>query len=71
MNRLVGNDLLKKIAWSFVRAFLGTFAVGVAGVLASPNFEAGKAALIALAVASVTAGIRAAQAILFAGSPHA
>lgn len=60
----LNNELIKRIAWSFVRAFLGVFIVGVAGVLASPDFSAGKAALIALVAAAVTAGIRAAQHVL-------
>jgi hypothetical protein len=53
----------KKVALSFIRAFLAAFVTGLAGVLAAPNWGAGKAALVAVSIAAVTAGIRAIQAI--------
>jgi hypothetical protein len=60
---------LLKIAWSFGRAFLAAFLVGVTGVLASPNWSAAKAALVALAIAAVTAGVRAVQALIADPTP--
>lgn len=60
------EDFAKKVAFSFARAFLGAFAVGVTGVLDAPNWEAGKAALVALVIASAVAGVRTVQ-VLFPG----
>lgn len=59
--------LLRSITLSFVRAFLGVFIVGLAGVAASPDFKTGKAALIALVTAAIVAGLRAVQALLEKG----
>lgn len=61
---------VKKVALSFARAFLATFIVGAAGVASSPNFTTAKAALIALVVAAITAGLRAVQALV-EGTPPA
>jgi len=57
-------SLLEKLFWSFLRAFVATFAAGAAGLLAVPDWNAGKAALVALSVASLTAGLRAVQHFL-------
>ena len=62
MNEWVPPVWFKKVGLSFVRAFVGTFIAGLVGVLAVPDWEAGKAALVALSVAALTAGIRAIQA---------
>ena len=51
----------QKLAWSFGRAFAGVFIAGLTGVLAAPDFSTGKAALVALSMASLIAGIRAIQ----------
>ena len=58
----------KKVALSFVRAFAAAFVLGLTDVLSAvgPNasdWGAGKAALVALVVAAVTAGVRALQAL--------
>jgi len=56
---------------SFARAFLGSFVVLLQGVLASPDFDTGKAALIAALIAAVTAGIRAVQGLFTSGEEPA
>lgn len=61
--------LLKACAFSFARAFLGVFIAGLAGVLASPDWNAGKAALVALSAASLVAGFRALQAVFTQWEP--
>lgn len=60
----ISKTLAEKVAFSFLRAFGATFLAGALGLLAVPNWSAGKAALIALSVASLTAGIRAVQHLL-------
>ncbi len=64
----MGKLFWKKVGLSFLRAFVATFAIGITGVFASlgeqgSNFGAGKTALIALVVAAIAAGLRAAQAL--------
>lgn len=58
------NPFVEKLAYSFGRAFLATFAVGITGLLAAPDWSTKKAALVALTVAAVTAGVRAVQHVL-------
>lgn len=56
----------KKVGLSFVRAFVPFFILGVIPVwdsIAAGDWNAAKAALIALIGAAVTAGLRAAQAL--------
>jgi hypothetical protein len=58
----------KRVGMSFLRAFVGAFALGITGVFGSlgeagSDFTAGKSALIALIVAAIAAGLRAAQAL--------
>jgi hypothetical protein len=56
----------KKIGLSFARAFIATFVLGVGGAfdaVASGDTNAARSAAVALVVAGVTAGIRAAQAL--------
>jgi hypothetical protein len=64
MNFTFDNAFLKKLAYSFARAFIGAFLVGLTGLLASPNWDAAKAAAVALVIAAVTAGVRAIQHIV-------
>lgn len=61
---LLTTALLKKLAWSFGRAFVATFLVGLGGLAAITSLSAAKAALLALLVAAVTAGIRAVEQVL-------
>lgn len=58
------EGFLLKITLSFVRAFVAAFAAGAGGILAVPNLTAAKAALLALSVAALTAGVRAVQHFL-------
>lgn len=56
----------KKVGLSFARAFVPTLILGLAGVfdhVADGDLDGGKAALVALIVAAITAGLRAAQAL--------
>jgi hypothetical protein len=55
------------VADSFARAFLGTFITLVIGLLSAPEFHVTRAALIAVLVGAVTAGIRAIQGFLSNG----
>lgn len=55
------SAFLKKVALSFVRAFVGSLLVLIPGVLASPDFSSGKASAIAALIAAATAGVRALQ----------
>ena len=64
MGFVLSAAFVKKLALSFARAFFATLIVGAAGVASSPNFSTAKAALIALVVGAITAGFRAAQAIV-------
>lgn len=61
-----------RVTLSFVRAFLGVFIVGVLGIASNlantHDWNAGKAALVALVSAAIVAGIRAAQSLLV-GAP--
>lgn len=60
----ISKALAEKVAFSFLRAFGATFLAGMLGLLAVPNWDAGKAALVSLSVAALTAGIRAVQHLL-------
>lgn len=62
---LITTALLKKLAWSFGRAFVATFLVGLGGLAAVSSLSAAKAALLALLVAAVTAGIRAVEQVVY------
>ena len=58
----------KKVGLSFARAFVAVFALGITGVFSSlgesgTDFSTGKEALVALIVAAIAAGLRAAQAL--------
>ncbi len=64
MNKSAVITLIKAVILSFLRAFLGVFIAGMAGVLAVPDWNTGKAALIALSAAALIAGLRAIQAVL-------
>lgn len=63
---------VKRVALSFVRAFLGVFVVGVLNIASNVanthDWSAGKAALVALVSAAVVAGIKAVQELLALGS---
>ena len=63
MSNFFTTALLKKLAWSFGRAFVATFIVGIAGIAAVPNLSAAKALVLAAAAAAITAGIRAAEQV--------
>lgn len=59
--------LVKRVALSFVRAFVGAFIILAPGILAAPDLTAAKAAIVAAFIAAVTAGFRAIQAFLAMG----
>lgn len=61
------HPFAKKVGLSFARAFVATFALGATGVVdavGSGDLTAARAALVALVLAGVTAGLRAAQVYL-------
>lgn len=63
---MFGGLFWKKVGLSFVRAFVPFFILGILPVwdsIVAGDWDAGKAALLALIGAAVTAGIRAAQAL--------
>lgn len=70
MGIVFSETFVKKVALSFVRAFLSFFFVGAVGVASSPDFSTAKAALIALVAGAITAGLRAVQAVV-EGTPPA
>jgi hypothetical protein len=49
------KDDLKRVLWTLVQAFLGTFLVLAPGALNAPNLGEAKAALIAAVVAGLAA----------------
>jgi hypothetical protein len=64
LNEYLGNAerIGLKLVLSFVRAFVAAFIVLVPGILAAPDFNAGKAAAIAALVGALAAAARAVQA---------
>ena len=60
----ISKAMIEKLMWSFGRAFLAVFLAGSVGLLNVPNWTEAKAALVALVIAAVTAGIRAVQHVL-------
>lgn len=56
---------------SFSRAFLASFLVLLEGVLAAPDFDAGKSLFVAALIAAVTAGVRAVQGLFTSGEEPA
>ena len=65
MNLTFDKSFLKKLAFSFGRSFLGVFIAGLTGLLTVPDWNTGKAAVIALIMAGLTAGVRAVQHVVF------
>jgi hypothetical protein len=64
LTKLFSPAVLKKLAWSFGRAFVATFIVGIGGIAVVPDLSAAKALLLAAATAAFTAGIRAVEQAL-------
>lgn len=62
---MISTAVLKKLAWSFGRAFVASLVVGLAGITAVPSLSAAKALALAALTGAVTAGIRAAEQTLF------
>ncbi len=63
------KDDLKRVAWTFVQAFLAVFVAGLAdafGAFSQDGLSAGKAALVALGVGAVAAGISAVKNLVLA-----
>jgi hypothetical protein len=60
----ISTTLLKKLAWSFGRAFVASFVVGIAGIAVVPDLSAAKALLLAATIAALTAGARAAEHVV-------
>lgn len=58
------EQLLLKLALSFVRAFVAALVVGLAGLAAVPDLNAAKALVVAAVVGAFTAGLRAVQAAI-------
>ena len=54
-------EVVRTTLWSAARAFIGAFIVLAPGVLYAPDFNTGKAALIAAVIAGGTAAIRVIQ----------
>ena len=59
----------KSTAIAFVTSFIGAFLAGLAGVLASPDFSTGKAALVALSMAALISGVNAVRAVFSNAMP--
>jgi hypothetical protein len=57
---------VRRIIWTFVQAFVGTFLVTVAGIAASPSFDAAKALVISAVAAALAAAISAVKNLLLA-----
>lgn len=55
------TSFIKKIAFSFGRAFVASLIVTLPGIWASPNFQTGKAFAISAIIGAVAAGFRAIQ----------
>lgn len=56
--------VLKKLAWSFGRAFVAAFVVGIAGIAEVPNLSAAKALVLAAATGALVAGVRAIEQVV-------
>ena len=63
--------LAKRVALSFVRAFVGSLIILLPGILAAPDFSAAKALSISALIAAATAGVKAVQEFLALGSSPA
>lgn len=61
---MFNKDFVLKLVYSFVRAFVGAFIVGIAGIAAVPNLSAAKALVVAAAVGALTAAVRAVQHVI-------
>jgi hypothetical protein len=65
LNLTFTTQFIKKIAFSFARAFLGIFIAGISGIgqdfLSTHDWNTLKSALLALVVAGIIAGFRALQ----------
>lgn len=68
LSNLLSPAVLKKLAWSFGRAFVGAFIVGIGGIAVVPDLSAAKALLLAAVTAAFTAGIRAVEQAVTGGS---
>lgn len=60
----LSSAFLKKVALSFIRAFLGSVIVFLVGLATAPEWSFSKTAAVAALVAAVTAGLRAVQHVL-------
>jgi hypothetical protein len=63
---MFGAIFWRKVALSFIRAFIPFFFLGLAGVwddVAAGDWNASKSAIVALIGGAVTAGLRAIQAL--------
>lgn len=58
------NSTTKRIGWTFVQAFLGSFVVLAPGIWTAPNLGDAKAAATAAIVAALAAGLSAAKNLL-------
>lgn len=63
--------LAKRVALSFVRAFVGSLIVLIPGILAAPDLTAAKALAVAALIGAVTAGVKAVQEFLALGKAPA
>lgn len=69
LTNLFTTATLKKLAWSFGRAFVASFVVGIAGIAVVPDLNAAKALLLSAAVAALTAGVRAVEVAVVGSKP--
>jgi hypothetical protein len=53
------KDTVKRVAWTFVQAFVGVFYVMATGIFMAPNLNEAKAAAVAAVGASIAAGVSA------------
>lgn len=61
---MVWQDTLKRVAWTFVQAFLATLLILAPGILNAPNMDEAKALGLAALVAAIAAGLSAIKNIL-------
>lgn len=66
----MSTDFIIKLAWSFGRAFVGGFIIGITGIQAVPDLSTAKALVFAAIVGGITAGIRAIEQTLLGGMAH-
>jgi hypothetical protein len=58
------KDTIKRVAWTFVQAFVGAFLILAPGFFKAPNLGEARALIVAALVASLAAGVSAVKNLL-------